>query len=398
MLQLSFVTIKAGNYLLVEGKENCDRFYIIQQGTVRCFKSNNPQGTRRDLGPGDFVGVVSCMSNHAQVENVLATSDVKCISVLKDQYPELIASNTPIALKVIRTFANRMRLMNEDLTKSALKNTSLDTPEHIYEVAKCFDDKGEISIASYAYYRYLKECANGMYRDAAAKKFSEYRNISKAVYLEPNADLTRNYPKGTMIMAESQKGAEMFVIQDGQVAITKVVNGNEVVLAVLHKGDMFGEMALLENKPRSACAIANENCRLMVVNRQNFDQMVSTQPQLISRLTITLAERLWSMYRQLDNAVLINPLYKVVDMLALQLEKARTFNGQYQTEITVTDLLNMCAIPDHIKPQVTYQIQNEVKIKLNADSGKIFIPSCQEILNQAAFFRKKNAKEMQLEK
>ena len=97
-----------------------------------------------------------------------------------------------------------------------------------------------------------------------------------------------------------------------------------MVLAVLHKGDMFGEMALLEDKPRSACAIVNENCRLMVVNRQNFDQMVSTQPQLISRLTTTLSERLWSMYRQLDNALLCQPLYRAVDMLALQLEKARS--------------------------------------------------------------------------
>ncbi len=393
MLQLSFINIKAGNYLLVEGKENCDRFYILQSGKLQCFKSNDPEGVKRSLGPGDFTGVVSCMSNHAQIENVLALTDVKAISVLKDQYPELIASNTPIALKVIRTFATRMRQMNEDLTKSTLKNVSMDTPEHIYEVAKCYDDKGEISIASYAYYRYLKECPNGKFRDEALKQFSKYRNISKAVFFEPTSDPTRTYPKGTMIMSESQKGAEMFVIQEGQVAITKIVNGNEVTLAVLHKGDMFGEMALLENKPRSACAIANEDCRLMVVNSQNFDQMVTTQPQLISRLTVTLADRLWSMYRQLDNAALQEPIYKFVDMLALQLEKARVLTGQYQSDLTVTDLMNMCAVPDNKKPALIYQINNEVKIK--EVNGKIFIPSCQEILNQASFYRKKNAKEMQ---
>ena len=51
----------------------------------------------------------------------------------------------------------------------------------------------------------------------------------------------------------------MFIIQEGAVRITKVVDGREVILAVLKKGDMFGEMALLENKPRSASAIA-KNC------------------------------------------------------------------------------------------------------------------------------------------
>ncbi len=396
MLQLSFVNIRAGAYLLVEGKENCDRFYILQSGNLTCFKSNNPNGSRKNLGPGDFTGVVSCMSGHSQIENVIASTDVKAISVLKDQYPELISTNTPIALKVIRTFAKQMREMNEELTKTALQNVSDDTPEHIFEVAKCYENKGEISIASYAYYRYLKECPEGINREEALKKFSHYRNISKAVFLEPATDLTRTYPKGTMIMSESQKGAEMFVIQEGQVAISKVVNGTEVVLAVLQKGDMFGEMALLENKPRSACAIANEDCRLMVVNRQNFDKMVATQPQLIFRLTITLAERLWSMNRQLDNVALNQPVYKFVDMLSLQLEKAKVLQGSHQTTLTIADLMNMCAIPENQKPALIYQIRNEVKIK--EVNGKILIPDCQEIINQAAFFRKKNAKEMQLKK
>ena len=392
MLQLSFVNIKAGNYLLVEGRENCDRFYIIQSGNVRCFKSNSPETSGRKLGPGDFVGVISCMSGHAQIENVEALTDVKCISVLKDQYSDLIAANTPIALKIIRTFATRMRMMNEELMKYSLRTVSQDTPEHIYDVACCYDKKEEVSIASYAYYRYVKECPNGLHRNEALKKFSAYRTISKAVFLEPTPDLTRIYPKGTMIMSESQSGAEMFVIQEGQVAISKVVDGEEVVLAVLHKGDMFGEMALLENKPRSASAIANEACRLMVVNRQNFDQMVTSQPQLISRLTVTLSERLWSMYRQLDNALLHKPLYKAIDMLALQLEKARVTSGQYQTELTIHDLLNMCAVPDGQKSEVISQIQTEIKLK--QVEGKIFIPHSEEIINLAIFYRKKNAKEM----
>ena len=60
-----------------------------------------------------------------------------------------------------------------------------------------------------------------------------------------------------MIFSECQAGADMFIIQDGAVRITKVVDGQEVILAVLNKGDMFGEMSLLENKPRSASAIAH---------------------------------------------------------------------------------------------------------------------------------------------
>ena len=63
--------------------------------------------------------------------------------------------------------------------------------------------------------------------------------------------------------------------------------------------------------------------------------------------------------------------------------------------LTVTQnsyLMNMCVIPEKLKPSVIYQIQNETSIR--ETNGKIFIPNCQELLKQAAFYRKKNAKEM----
>ena len=149
---------------------------------------------------------------------------------------------------------------------------------------------------------FLELMANGSNAETAKQRFVALKPRSRAVYFEPTEEMTRKYPKGTMIFCENQSGADMFIIQSGEVSISKVVDGNEVTLAVLRKGDMFGEMALLENKPRSASAIAHEECVLMVVNRKNFDMMVATQAQLIARLTTTLAERLWAQHRQLTNS------------------------------------------------------------------------------------------------
>lgn len=387
MLQLSFVKFKKGSYLLIEGKAQNDRFFIIQTGTVRCYRSNDPKNISvKNLGTGDFVGVIPCMTGNLQIEYAVALTDVTCISVPKDQYPALIEKNIPVALKVIRTFANRMRTMNEQLTQLTLNNISSDTPEHIFQVAKYYDMDGRSDVAAYAYYRYLKECPSGKNFAEAKNRFIALKPTSNAVYYEPTQELVRSYPKDTMIMSESQGGHDMFVIQEGQVSISKVVNGNEVILAVLKRGDMFGEMALLENKPRSASAIAHENCRLMVINQQNFNQMVSTQPQLISRLTVTLAERLWSMYRQLDNASIENPLHKMIDMLALQMEKQKKFFGAEQTDLTVNELANMCGIPLKNQPAAIYQFQQEKIIKMV--QSKIFIKDCLELSKQAAFFRK----------
>ncbi len=396
MLQLSFVNFKRDSYLLVEGKENNDRFFIIQSGKVRTFRSGDLTGvSEKVLGPGDFVGVIPCMSGHSQIENAVALADTRCISVLKDQYPELIEKNTPIALKIIRTFANRMRTMNELLTSMTSNNVSSSTAEQIFDVASYYDKVGNYATALYAYYHYMKECREGEHLEQAQTRFKILSTMSDFREFERPADLTRSYNQGEMIFAENQTGADMFVIQDGEVAITKVVNGNEVILALLKRGDMFGEMSLLENKPRSASAIAHQNCRLMVINRSNFDQMVTTQPQLIARLTTMFAERLWTSYRQQDNANLVSPLHKMVDMLALQMEKAKRFIGSYQTELTPVDLANMCGIPLEQHTQALSAFYSEHSAKVNAN--KIFIPDCGELRKQAAFYRKMNAQQLEKE-
>ena len=392
MLQLQIVSFRKGSYLVVEGKENTDHFYIIQKGNVQCMKASGAGLAPTMYGPGDFVGVVPCMSDHLQIETAIATTDVMAISVRKDQYPELISQNTPVALKIIKTFANRMRVMNEMLTKATLHSVVQDTHEQIFKVAAFYEKSSLPDVAIFAYYQYLKTKPEGPNADLAKQKFVALKPKTHAVYFEPTAEPSRQYPKDTMIFSEAQSGSDMFIIQRGEVSITKVVNGNEVTLAVLKKGDMFGEMALIENKPRSANALAHSDCTLMVINRSNFNQMVATQPQLVAKLTTTLADRLWSMYRQLDNATLTEPLAKMLDMLSLQLEKQRVKIGlskvSMQTEFTPKDLANMCGLASQYQAKAIYDFEQYDQIRI--ENGKIFIKDAQELMKAAAFYRKQN--------
>ena len=389
MLHLQVNKFQAGAYLVVEGKDDSDHFYIIQQGRVSCQKGSG--NNKVYLGPGDFLGVVSCFANRPQIETIIAETDVLVIAVKKSQYSDLIVNNTPVALKIIKTFANRTRQMNDQLTKLTLSRIESDNFEQIFHVAQYYEKARRYDIAVFAYYQYLKTKPTGANLPVAQNKFRALKPKTNAVYFEPTSEMTRTYPEDAMIFSESAPGAEMFIIQSGHVAITKVVNGNEVVLAVLGKGDMFGEMALLENKPRSASAIAKSQCTLMVVNRHNFNTMVSTQPQLISRLTTTLGERLWSMYRQLDNAKLQEPIDKMIDILCLQLEKQRVdFNTlgtkQRQTDFTVTDLATMCGLDERKTAIGINSFLNDSRFKIN--QGKIFIKDITEVYKASYYSRK----------
>jgi len=168
------------------------------------------------------------------------------------------------------------------------------------------------------------------------------------------------------------------------------VDNNEVLLAVLKEGDMFGEMALLEDKPRSASAIVMEDgCKLLAVNRQNFNQMVATQPQLVARLTTTLADRIWMMYRQLANTLIPNNVEKMYDMLALQMEKARIvpeLGKPYSFNFGTIELANMCGIP---KEMVSEAVNDFLKEKIiRSDNSKIFVTDQLELVKQVAYLKK----------
>ncbi len=390
MLQLSFVKFTAGSYLLVEGTDSNDRFYIIQTGKVKCYHEMPVPGAAvKNLGPGDFVGVIPCMSGHSQTETVTALTDVTAIVVRHDQYPELIRSNNAIAMKIIRYFAREMRLLNDTRTKITLKKAATDTPEELYNIADYYNEQGSVNIAAYGYYQYLKRLPEGDHAEAAKKSLARLKSKAHPVYLESTPDLIRNYPIDTMIFSDCQYGPDMFIIQDGTVKITKVVDGQEVILAMLKKGDMFGEMALLDSKPRSACAIAHSDCRVMVVNASNFNMMVTSQPDFISRLSTMLADRIWSMYRQLLNGQLTDCRERMIDMLALQLELRKVpfeRGAPYQTDFTPQDLVNLSGIEAAQQKQAVYTLFSDQNIKVKG--GKLQVPDVEELIKQAAFYRK----------
>ncbi len=396
MLQLSFVNFKKGSYILVEGKADTDRFYIIQSGKVQIAKQNQIVAEEEGniLGPGDFLGVVACMARHSQIDTAIAMSDVVLIGVAYDQFPDLIKKNTPIAMKIIYSFSKKMRYLDEALTRITLKK-NIDTDiSHLFTIGEYYLRMSKFELALYAYYHYLKEAPNGSQAEAARKRFMAIKASGIKVptdILEPDtAQMTRVYDREAMIFCECQSGSELYIIQKGNVKITKIVDNNEVLLAVLKEGDMFGEMALLENKPRSASAITTAGeCQLLAVNRQNFKQMVATQPQLIARLTTTLADRIWAMYRQLANTTIHTPIEKMYDMLHIQLEKLRIAPGknkQHTFTFSVTELTQMCSIPKEQISEATAEFLSDPTIRSNNDS--ITSMDTEELVKKTAYFKK----------
>jgi len=392
-LQLTLVNFKKGAYIIVEGKQNADHFYIIRSGKVRLSKEVSiVQEEESDvLNPGDFFGVVSTMSNHSHIETAQALTDVSLIQVHRDQYGLLIEKNAPVALKIIQGFSKRMRHLDNALTKLTLKNSAeTEDPNHLFQVAEYYLKQSKYNQAFYSYYQYIKNVPNGSNVAAAKQRMMKIKPYAKVAYLDPpQNEFNRVYPKDTMIFSEGQPGNELYIIQKGSVKISKIVDDKEVLLAMLKPGDIFGEMALLDNKARSASADAYEDTELLVVNRANFQQMITKQPQLITRLTTLLSDRIWLIYKQLANTTMETLTGRLYDAILIQLEKSRVpiREGQsHQLTFGVQELLKMIGVSPSEGNSALKELLKDTNIKVS--DNKILIQDTMSIEKQVKFYRK----------
>jgi len=392
-LQLVFVNFTQGSYIIVEGKRNADKFFIIRSGKVRISKEvqivSEEQGDI--LGPGDFFGVVSTMSGHSHIETAKAMTDVNLISVHKDQFSQLIQNNAPVAMKIILQFSKRMRYLDEALTRLTLKNAAAEEdPSHIYNVAEYYVKQNQFSQAFYAYHKYIKCCPKGENVQTSIERMKKIAPYVKEPQQEfKHGETTRSYPKDSIIFCEGEPGEELFIIQKGSVKIVKITENSEILLAVLKTGDIFGEMALLESKPRAAGAVAYENCQLMAVNRENFQQMIKSQPQLITRLTILLSERIWLIYRQLANTQILDPLGRMYDMLHIQLDKKKIdieSTTNYTFDFGLKELISMVGFSQTEGSLIVKKLM--VNRMFQVLNDKLFVKDLREIIKQNAYYKK----------
>jgi CRP-like cAMP-binding protein len=114
---------------------------------------------------------------------------------------------------------------------------------------------------------------------------------------------TVEFLAGDYIFREGDLGTEMYIVHEGRVEILKELNGEEKQLAVLEKGDFFGEMAILEELPRTASARALTPVKLLQINGSTFDQMLRSNPEIAVRMMRKLSRRLRETDRLLRDAL-----------------------------------------------------------------------------------------------
>jgi CRP/FNR family transcriptional regulator, cyclic AMP receptor protein len=132
----------------------------------------------------------------------------------------------------------------------------------------------------------------------------------------------RRIASGTTLFMKGDAGVELFAVVSGTVKIAvPSSDGREAVFNLIHAGEIFGEIALLDGQPRTADAVALTDCELMVIARRDFLSFVDSEPKLARKLIALLCARLRVAGMRMEEVVFSNLQARLAYLLVRLLEK-----------------------------------------------------------------------------
>jgi CRP/FNR family cyclic AMP-dependent transcriptional regulator len=156
---------------------------------------------------------------------------------------------------------------------------------------------------------------------------------------------TRVFKAGDTVFAIGSPGDNMMAVLSGTIQISvPAPDGKELLLAILQPGEVFGELAVLDGKERSADAVANSPCTLAILDRRDMLSFLEQHPAVWLKLITVLCERLRHTDQQLAEVALLQlPARLAKTMLRISNDESRSTAspGQPTIQLSQQELANM---------------------------------------------------------
>ena len=380
---LSIVNYQAGSYIMVENQPNSKKnegaFFILRSGKVQVESLvdqmlGQPSNV---LQSGSFFGIVSAMSEQESTETAIALTDCSLIVVTKNTFGNLVMGSPAIALKIIRALSTILRHYDDELAARMIEaQDKIDNSENLFHTGEFFYNNKNYKYAAQIFAVYIESYTNNARKEQAQKYLDEMQ-----VDIKQQEGFSRSYEDGDMICSEYMPGKEIYIIQEGKVKITKILNEQEVILAILETGDIVGEMSLLNNKERTANIIAYGKAQIMALEKDNFENIIMKSKELSTKLLAVLSERLWTIYKQLANLLIEDPISRLWDTLFTQILKQHILidhQAKHEFSFGKQELLNMCGFSEEAGENAFEEVLACRWMSLT-DEGKILCNNLEEL-------------------
>ncbi|MFC1858427.1 cyclic nucleotide-binding domain-containing protein [Thermodesulfobacteriota bacterium] len=255
-------TLRKGD-VICQQKTHGQEMYFIKKGEVI---ANIDGACVASLGPGEIFGEMSLFYNIDRSATIVALKDETVVGILtRRDLENLFKSSQPHAHDLIFRFYNilpaRLRHLNEKY-KTAIQTLYLVCGDSDEELLDFHPQDLEIIYDKADYFPTLTY-------DEAIEIFPQITHFEKDQY----------------IFREGEQGDSAYFIIDGKVKVTaSTLDQKEVLLAELNKGEIFGEMALIDEKPRSANVVTQTPCKIASVNKKELNSFIQSRSELAIRL------------------------------------------------------------------------------------------------------------------
>ncbi len=180
--------------------------------------------------------------------------------------------------------------------------------------------------------------------------------------------VNRTFNKDQIILLENEDGDTLFIIIDGKVKVTAFSeNGKEVILSILYENDFFGDMSLLDGKPRSASVVAIEDSHVRMIRRPEFKKLIEDHPGIALKLLEALASRLRKADERIESLALLDVTGRLAGII-LQLAADKSEETPEGTVIksrpTHQELANMAGTTRETVTRILKQLENKGYIEL----------------------------------
>ncbi|TLS51760.1 Crp/Fnr family transcriptional regulator [Paenibacillus antri] len=175
--------------------------------------------------------------------------------------------------------------------------------------------------------------------------------------------VTNAYPSGTILFRENEVGTLLYFVVSGSIKIfTTNANGESKILSIITRGDCFGELSLLDGKPRSATAQVIEDTKLISLSAKSFNQLLKNNHEITLGIIKQLSARLRETNQQVQDLTYLNSKQRVMKNL-LQLagthgrRNAKTIH--VRLSLNYDELSQMAGVTKPLLFQVFHELQEK---------------------------------------
>ena len=352
-----------------------DRIFILQKGLIVLSSTDVETGVpvTEYAREGEFFGVKSAFGRFPREETATVVADSLVIAMSVAEFEQLFSSNKQIIMKMLRVFSNQLRAVHKKSEQILGSGEGVNPQAGMASVAQCFYDEEQYRSCCDICLKFLKLYPNSDDKDTVARLYADSKKRfdklqataarqdsgdqiviptgSSGFYLPGFERFVKTFERDSVIISEQEPGETFYLIQSGSIQLVKCVNGVRKNLDILHPGEFFGEMAILENSPRSATCVAIDKVEVLEFNKANFEALITGNPQMALILLKLFCKRIYDQKRRLKILLIAEPharlasvfmMFDEMNPSANAVDKSRRFN------LTISDLSHWSGLPGDV--------------------------------------------------